>query len=314
MPRNGSGVYSLPAGSTATTGNTAEAATHNTPLTDIVADLNAARPVVAGGTGQTSVLAAMNALGAADASIAGNWTWTGSARFNDGIKALFGTGSDAEVYHDGSNFNIDNTTGNVQIETDNFLVKSQAGEVIFSGFTNGGCILYYNNNVRVQSTNAGVDITGDLDVSTSVNAPPVWVIEDQKSSGTAGGDATSGAWRTRDMNTEARDPDGIVSISSNEFTSTKAGWVEWDAPAYLCNGHKTRLYNVTDATVVSYGSSEFAGASAAVASKSTGGGAIEASKAYRIEHRVNATQSSNGFGVQTNLGTEVYTRVKFWRT
>ncbi|MFQ5439416.1 MAG: hypothetical protein ACE5DK_11375, partial [Paracoccaceae bacterium] len=53
MGRDSSGVYTLPAGSSATDGLTAEASQHNLPLTDIAADMNVARPIVAGGTGAT---------------------------------------------------------------------------------------------------------------------------------------------------------------------------------------------------------------------------------------------------------------------
>lgn len=63
MPRNGSGVYSLPSGYEATTGQTATASQHNSPLEDIKDDLNAARPIVAGGTGATTASAARTALG-----------------------------------------------------------------------------------------------------------------------------------------------------------------------------------------------------------------------------------------------------------
>jgi len=62
MARNGSGVYSLPAGSTATDGTTVLATTHNTPLADIEADLNLVRPIVAGGTGQGTAEGAFGAL------------------------------------------------------------------------------------------------------------------------------------------------------------------------------------------------------------------------------------------------------------
>tara|TARA_R110000751_G_scaffold271365_2_gene371275 strand:- start:117303 stop:118148 length:846 start_codon:yes stop_codon:yes gene_type:complete len=57
MPRNGSGVYSKPANATATAGTKIESAHFNTLIDDIAADLNAARPVVAGGTGVTSIAA-----------------------------------------------------------------------------------------------------------------------------------------------------------------------------------------------------------------------------------------------------------------
>jgi hypothetical protein len=64
MPRNGSGVFSLPAGSLVTDGvDDILAAQHNTPLQDIATDLNAVRPVVAGGTGVASYAALATALG-----------------------------------------------------------------------------------------------------------------------------------------------------------------------------------------------------------------------------------------------------------
>ena len=38
------------------------------------------------------------------------------------------------------------------------------------------------------------------------------IIADQKSNGTDGGTATNGAWRTRDLNTEISDTDGICLL------------------------------------------------------------------------------------------------------
>ena len=38
-------------------------------------------------------------------------TMTGNVIFNDGVKALFGTGSDMEVFHNGSQAYIENYTG-----------------------------------------------------------------------------------------------------------------------------------------------------------------------------------------------------------
>ena len=65
MSRNGSGVYSLPGGSTITNGDTSDATDLNTPLQDLESDMNVARPIVAGGTGSTSASAARTALGVA---------------------------------------------------------------------------------------------------------------------------------------------------------------------------------------------------------------------------------------------------------
>jgi len=63
MARNVSGVYSLPAGSVASNGDTSDATDINTPFADIAADLNVPRPVVAGGTGATTASAARTGLG-----------------------------------------------------------------------------------------------------------------------------------------------------------------------------------------------------------------------------------------------------------
>ena len=62
MPRDGSGVYSAPAGTTATPNTTIESAKYNALVSDLVSDANAARPVTAGGTGATSKQAAVDAL------------------------------------------------------------------------------------------------------------------------------------------------------------------------------------------------------------------------------------------------------------
>lgn len=62
MPRDGSGVYSKPAGTTAVANTVIESAKYNSQVDDMVADANAARPITAGGTGGTSVATAQVAL------------------------------------------------------------------------------------------------------------------------------------------------------------------------------------------------------------------------------------------------------------
>ncbi|SVB60040.1 uncharacterized protein METZ01_LOCUS212894, partial [marine metagenome] len=90
-----------------------------------------------------------------------------------------------------------------------------------------GDILYYGASGA--PTRLGYGTSGDFLKTQGTGANPAWatapgglfasyaIIADQKAQNTAGGTFTSGAWRTRDLNTEITDPDGIVSISSNEF-------------------------------------------------------------------------------------------------
>lgn len=62
MPRDGSGIYSKPAGTTASPNTTIESAKYNSVVDDLVSDANAARPITAGGTGATSKQGVVSAL------------------------------------------------------------------------------------------------------------------------------------------------------------------------------------------------------------------------------------------------------------
>lgn len=63
ISRNGSGVYSLPAGTAAVTSETISSTKFNTLTEDLEADANEVRPIVAGGTGAASASAARTSLG-----------------------------------------------------------------------------------------------------------------------------------------------------------------------------------------------------------------------------------------------------------
>ena len=85
------------------------------------------------------------------------------------------------------------------------------------------------------------------------------IICDQKSHTGDGGSFTSGAWRTRDLNTEIADPDGIVSIANNQFTLGAGDYlIEASAPAYSVNQHLIRLQNIKGSTTVQYGEAAYA--------------------------------------------------------
>ena len=104
-----------------------------------------------------------------------------------------------------------------------------------------------NNRVLTLPDTADGTIAKTSDISFTAYA----VIADQKTSGTDGGTFTSGAWRTRDLNTEVTDVDNIVSISSNQFTLQAGTYlIKARATAYDCDRHQLRLRNITDGTTV----------------------------------------------------------------
>ena len=88
---------------------------------------------------------------------------TGNATFADNGKAIFGAGSDLEIYHDGFNTFIKDTgTGDLRIWADNPNIATASGNKMFYG-NNGAAELYYNGGTpKLATTSTGVDITGTL--------------------------------------------------------------------------------------------------------------------------------------------------------
>ena len=126
------------------------------------------------------------------------------------------------------------------------------------------------------------------------------IIADQKSSGTNGGSFTSGDWRTRDLNTELYDPDGIVSISSNQFTLQAGSYlIKAHAPAYKVGRHQIALYDITGSSYVETGSSAYVDGSESVSTDSflTARFTCSGANVYEIRHQCGTTFNTYGFGV-----------------
>ncbi len=138
------------------------------------------------------------------------------------------------------------------------------------------------------------------------------IIADQKAQNTAGGTFTSGAWRTRDLNTEIADPDGIVSISSDQFTLGAGSYfIRWVCPCYQVEYQQSRLYNITDSSVGGIGDCNYVlyyglsqGSTRVV---------IAGSKTFEIQHRSTSTYATQGFGAAANLGTEKFASVEIFK-
>jgi len=64
MPRDGSGIYSIPPGTQGAPDTTIESAKYNAYIADIEVDLNAVRPIIAGGTGSNSAAGTRDAIDA----------------------------------------------------------------------------------------------------------------------------------------------------------------------------------------------------------------------------------------------------------
>lgn len=164
-------------------------------------------------------------------------------------------------------------------------------------------------------TSTGVRLRGTL----------VGLVEDQKTSGTHGGSFLNGADRTRDLNTIVYNPYSKVSIpagnTSFQLVGPETYLIKWSAPAFRSNRHQTFLYDVTNATEIKRGTSEYAENIAHdenepvfVETRSFGFAAvtITSNTEYEIRHRCSRTETVDGFGEAASFGTEVYTQVEIY--
>lgn len=119
---------------------------------------------------------------------------------SDNVKALFGAGSDLQIYHDGSNSHIKNTgTGSLYIAAegtgdlflrgeDDIFIQPQGGEngIVVQG--NGAVTLYYDNSAKLATTSQGIDVTGSITTDGMTTSADINFGDDNKALFGAGND------------------------------------------------------------------------------------------------------------------------------
>ena len=102
----------------------------------------------------------------------------GTATFADNAKAIFGAGSDLQIYHDGSNSFIKDTGDGILFVQGSGSVRvlgSDTSENLARFNENSSVQLYYDNAEKLATTSTGIDVTGTatmdgLDITESTNA------------------------------------------------------------------------------------------------------------------------------------------------
>ena len=92
-------------------------------------------------------------------------SWSADQTFGDNVKAIFGAGSDLQIYHDGSNSFIKDTgTGDLILQGSNAVrIRSDIGENMAIFNANGSSTLQYDNSTKLATTATGIDVTGSID-------------------------------------------------------------------------------------------------------------------------------------------------------
>ena len=93
--------------------------------------------------------------------------------FADNVKACFGNAGDLQIYHDGSHsFIKDAGTGNLRLGANDLRIQTDDfAENYILGTKNGAVSVYYDNGVKLQTTNTGVEVTG-VTSTTSLSVGP----------------------------------------------------------------------------------------------------------------------------------------------
>ena len=141
-------------------------------------------------------------------------------------------------------------------------------------------------------------------------------VRDEKSSGTNGGSSSNGLFVRRDLNSVEASTISGASLSGNQFTLPAGTYdIQASAPVHQAGKHQARLYNATDGTYPIIGTSEVNDPNGDATTRSfvSGRFTIAATKAFEIRHRVQIAQATNGYGVASGFGTEVYTDVVIHR-
>jgi len=140
-------------------------------------------------------------------------------------------------------------------------------------------------------------------------------IVDQKTLGTEGGTFTTGADRTRDLNTIVNNEGTSASLAANVITLT-AGTYRFfiSCPALRVEFHQAKLVNTTD-TIEFLGSSERSENTERNITRSfvCGKFTIAASKDFEVRHACAITEATSGFGEAGNLNAEIYTIAEFFK-
>jgi len=106
------------------------------------------------------VLAQGNTTGGTDLAVS-----TGDdITFADNSKAIFGAGSDLQIYHDGSHSYVsDQGTGDLRILAADFRVRNAADdETMIQANADADVSLWYNNSKKLATTGTGIDVTGTV--------------------------------------------------------------------------------------------------------------------------------------------------------
>lgn len=197
------------------------------------------------------------------------------------------------------------------------------GRAVTSGTlldVNGNLIVTGNIGIGTTITNNRLQVQGDIYASGTLYQAnlnqAIFSLVTNSTSG--GGSSTSNLYVTRVINTvQYNDIPGVSLDVSNGQITLPAGkyHIRVSSAAYNCGYTRLRLFNITNTSVVAYGTSHFAGSGNQVQAELEIIYSPVATFNYIIQHYTQTSVAGNGFGVYDSthaggyLGTNAYVLV-----
>ena len=121
--------------------------------------------ITAGGSAPSLDLVTAAGSTTNNAITVGGITSTANAVFGDNVRAVFGAGSDLQIYHDGlDSYIVEQATGSLGILTNGpeVVIGKTPFESMARFATDGAVTLYYDNAAKLATTATGIDVTGTV--------------------------------------------------------------------------------------------------------------------------------------------------------
>jgi hypothetical protein len=234
------------------------------------------------------------------------WYYTGS------VWAASGATGDIEGVTAGTGISGGGTSGTVTITNSMATEIDAKGDLVVGTGADTFARLAVGTNDYVLTASSG-EATGLIWAALPAASSFTYaVFRDEKSSGTNGGTATLGAWRTRDINaTQFNDISG-ASLSSNQITLPAGTYlIEGECQGVAIDVNQVRFQNITDSTTAVLGQNMYTEQSTNVGNMARVSGifTIAGSKAFEFQQQCTFTKATNGFGVANSFGTNVYASI-----
>jgi hypothetical protein len=168
-------------------------------------------------------------------------TMTGNLSLGDNNMAQFGASNDLQIYHDGSNSRIkDVGAGNLKIQGTHVAIENSASSELMAYFVDGGAVsLSHAGSTKFETTTSGIDVTGNVVVSGTVDGVDIASRDSTLTSTTSTANAAlplAGGTMTGTLNALS-----IYLGSSNKIGADSGDYVKWTA-----NSHTSFVVNSTE--------------------------------------------------------------------